>query len=111
MGTVNEDIYPFKSPGGKQLGVVNQQIIASTTAMPAPAALITTVSGTVAVTTIALPWAGFTGFIIYVPTGAFTGATGGTADDTNKPIGKAFTAVVARALIMIYDGVTWYPAA
>lgn len=110
MGTINEDIASFKGPGGLQQSVVNPTTLASTTAMPAPTALITTVSGTVAVTTIATPWAGFTGRITYIPTGAFTGATSGTATDTAKPIGLAFTAVVGKALDLVFDGLKWYPS-
>lgn len=109
MGTILENIYAFRGPGGLQQSVVDPTVLASTTAMPAPNALITTVSGTVAVTTIAIPWSGFTGKITYIPTGAFTGATSGTATDTAKPIGLAFTAVVGKALDLTFDGLKWYP--
>ena len=110
MGTIQEDFQPFVSPGGLQKGVVDIVTVASTTAMPAPRALVSTVSGTVAVTTIAIPWPGFTGVIKYIPTGAFTGATGGTATDTAKPVGLAFTAVVGRVLELVFDGTKWYPS-
>lgn len=74
---------------------------------------ITKVSGTAEMTTIAVP-AGFRGTICLIPTGAFTGATGGTAayDGTSDaiPIGKAFTAVAAKALYLTTDGLLWYPS-
>lgn len=110
MGTLTENIYPFKSPGGLQFGVVDPVTRASTTAMPASVALVTTVSGTVALTTIDLPWPGFTGTIQYIPTAAFTGATNGTATDTAKKIGLAFTAVTGKVLHLTFDGSLWYPS-
>jgi len=110
MGAIQENPYPFTNPGGLQKGVVNPVTVASTTAMPAPSALISTVSGTVAITTIAVPWPGFTGKISYIPTAAFTGATGGTADGTNMPIGLAFTAVIGKVLDLSFDGAKWYPS-
>ena len=110
MGQITEDIHPFKTPGGLQNSVVDGVTVASTTAMPASRALITTVSGTVAVSTIAVPWPGFTGTIKYIPTAAFTGTTGGTETDIVKPVGLAFTAVVGRVLDLSCDGHKWYPS-
>lgn len=109
MGQILEDVWTFRSPGGLEFGVVDPVTRASAVAQAAPKALITTVSGTAALTTIDLPWPGFTGFIILIPTAAFTGATGGTATDTSKPIGLAFTAVVGKALMMVFDGTKWWP--
>src|SRR6478735_1995234 len=103
-GTYNqtpvENIFAFKTPGGLQESVVDPTVVASTTNMPKPKALISTVSGTVAVETIAVPWPDFTGFIRYIPTGAFTGTTGATSGvaGTDFPIGLAFTAVVGKTL-------------
>lgn len=105
-----ENFYPFVNPGGLQAGIVNPTSVASTTAMPAPASLITTVSGTNAISTIAIPYAGFQGTIKYIPTAAFTGATGGSSDAVNKPIGKAFTAVAGKVLDLTFDGFNWYPS-
>ncbi len=110
MGTIVENPFPFASPGGLQGGKVNPTAVASAIAHPAPTALVTTVSGTAAMTTIGLPWPGFTGFIIFIPTGAFTGATGGTATATALPIGLAFQAVVGIALVLVCDGANWYPS-
>lgn len=110
MGTITENIYPFRTPGGLQFGVVDPVTVASTTAMPAPKALISTVSGTVAITTIDIPWPGFTGVIKYIPTAAFTGATGGAATDTSKPVGLAFTAVIGKVIELAFDGTKWYPS-
>lgn len=73
----------------------------------------TFVSGTNQLTAIKVP-AGFRGVICLIPTGAFTGATGGTAvyDGTNDtiPIGKAFTAVAQKALYLTTDGNLFYPS-
>ena len=110
MGTISERPHEFGDVGGLQFGVVAPAVVASAVAMSAPTHKITHVSGTAEMTTIALPWPGFTGSIIYIPDGAFTGATGGAATDTAKPIGKAFTAVVQRALEMVFDGTLWYPS-
>jgi hypothetical protein len=110
MGTINENIGPFSRVGGLGMGVVDPVTRASAVAMPASVAGITTVSGTAALSTIDLPWAGFTGSIRYIPTAAFTGVTGGTATDVAKPIGLAFTAVIGKVLEMTFDGVKWYPS-
>jgi len=83
---------------------------ASAIAHPAPKALITTVSGTAQMTTIGIPWPGFTGIIIFIPTAAFTGATGGTITATAGPIGLAFTAVTGKILILAWDGALWWPS-
>lgn len=70
------------------------------------------VSGALAITLIPLPYEGFEGTIALIPTGAFTGATGGTATAQNKPIGLAFTAVVGKTLFLTYLPSTglWYPS-
>lgn len=67
------------------------------------------VSGAAAMTSIALPWPGFAGEIVLIPTGAFTGALGGAA---GVAIGLAFTAVVGKALTMTYSPSAglWYPS-
>ncbi len=110
MGNIQENIYPFRGPGGQQLAVADLTTRASAIAMPAPNALITTVSGTAAMTTIGIPWPAFTGVIKYIPTAAFTGATGGTATATALPIGLAFTAVIGKVLDLTCDGIKWYPS-
>lgn len=73
----------------------------------------TKVSGTNQMTLIKVP-AGFRGTIALIPTGAFTGATGGTAayDGTNDtiPIAVAFTAVVSKTLFLTTNGLLWYPS-
>lgn len=109
MGTVSENVYAFNEVGGLGLGVVDPVTVASANDMPAPRARISTVSGSTQINTIALPWPGFTGSISYIPTGAFTGATGGSATDTKKAVGKAFTAVVGKVLTLTFDGTLWYP--
>lgn len=109
MGTITENVWPFTNPGDIQKSVVAGTVVASTTAMPAPAAYITTVSGTVAIATIALPYPGFTGCIKYIPTGAFTGVTSGVSDGTNQAIGLAFSTTVGKVLELCYDGAKWWP--
>lgn len=109
MGTIVENIHPFREVGGLQFGVIDPVVVASANVMPAPKAGVSTVSGTTQINTIALPWPGFTGTIRYIPTGAFTGATGGTSDGTNMAVGRAFTAVVGKVLSLTFDGALWYP--
>lgn len=82
----------------------------SAVAMTQPVAYLTVVSGALAMTTIDLPFIGFTGTIAFRPTGAFTGATGGTTTSTTGAIGLAFTAVVGKILFLTYDGALWYPS-
>jgi hypothetical protein len=79
-------------------------------AQPAPVAYLTVISGTNQLTSIDLPWLGFTGTVAFRPTGAFTGATGGTSTASTGAIGLAFTAVVGKILLMTYDGALWYPS-
>lgn len=79
-------------------------------AQPAPVAYLTTISGTNALTSIDLPWLGFTGTIAFRPTAAFTGATGGTSTSSTGAIGLAFTAVIGKVLFLTYDGALWYPS-
>lgn len=79
-------------------------VIASATTI-APTYKTSTVSGTVEITTITLPGTDFQGSINLIPTGAFTGALGGN-------IGKAFTAVAGKVLVMTYSQAAglWYPS-
>jgi hypothetical protein len=103
----------FISPGSPEAEALEgAATVASAIAQPAPTSYITVVSGTAELTTIVLPWAGFAGTVCFIPTGAFTGATGGTASATAGAIGKAFTAVAAKALFLTYVPSTglWYPS-
>lgn len=61
------------------------------------------VSGTTAINTISPPYESFRGSLTFIPTGAFTTTTAGN-------IKIASTAVVGKALTMIYDGTFWYPS-
>lgn len=71
-------------------------------------------SGTAAMTGMRLP-RGYRGQFILIPTGAFTGVTGGTlaysADGLTEdiPFGSAFTAIAAKAILMVTDGALIYP--
>ena len=62
------------------------------------------VTGTTAIATINVPYAGFNGSITIIPDGIFTWTTAGN-------IALAGTAVVSKALRMTYDATTskWYP--
>lgn len=104
-----QDFLNFSLPG-TSLRKISGGTVASAIAMAAPTGLIMTVSGTVEITSIALPFPEFEGIIILIPTGAFTGNTGGAA---GIGIGVAFTAVVGRPLIMVYSKAAglWYPHA
>lgn len=76
---------------------------------------ITKISGTAAITGFRLP-RGFRGQFNVIPTGAFTGATGGTlaysSDGLTEdiPIGLAFTAVVGRVITFVTNGLLVYPS-
>lgn len=106
-GTV-ADFPNFGTVGTPNLNI-SGGTVASAVAMPAPTGFLTIVSGTAAITTIALPYPGFEGMIAFRPTGIFTGATGGAA---GTAIGIAFTAVVGKILYMYFDKATglWYPS-
>ncbi len=103
-------------PVSNKLGSnVNGVVLASFAGVTNPiSAFITYVSGTNQMTAVQVP-AGFRGLIVLIPSGAFTGATGGAyASDgvtDTIPIGKAFTAVAQRALILVIDGLLAYPIA
>jgi hypothetical protein len=111
---IAETFLKFQSPGSEQkLAIEDPDTMASAAGLQAaPKAYLTTVSGTNAMTLIPIPWPSFAGTIAYQPTGAFTGATGGTATATNKPIGLAFTAVVGKTLFLTYSPKAglWYPS-
>jgi hypothetical protein len=74
--------------------------VASATTITAPSTIFH-VTGTTAISTITVPYAGFTGQITIIPDEIFTLATGGN-------IAEAYTAIVSRAIQLIYDGTTWY---
>jgi hypothetical protein len=79
--------------------------IASATTI-APTTKRVFISGTTAIATITPPpWLGAGGQIALIPTGIFTTTTAGN-------IALASTAVVSKALIMVYDPTTnkWYPS-
>ena len=111
-----QDFLAFQSPGtpSKWPSIENLNIVPSAAGVQnVPTAYITTMSGALAATLIPLPWPGFAGTICFIPTGAFTGATGGVATAVNKPIALAFTAVVGRAMLLTYSAQSgmWHPHA
>jgi hypothetical protein len=69
----------------------------------APTSPIHSVSGITAISTITVPYTGFTGMIILIPTGLWTTLLTGN-------IGLATTAIVGKAVILIYDGTKWWPS-
>lgn len=69
----------------------------------APTTSLHHVTGVGSIQTITIPFTGFVGSITLIPDGAFTTVTGGN-------IARATTAVLSQALIMTYDGTSWYPS-
>ena len=74
--------------------------VASETIITAPSTIFH-VTGTTAISTITIPYTGFTGKINIIPDGLFTLATGGN-------IYEAYTAAVGRVIELVYDGTSWY---
>lgn len=93
----------FRSPGGT-MHSIDGGLIASAVTI-APQGYVTRVSGVAAIDTITLPYTGFAGSIVLVPTGIFTWTTGGN-------IAIAGTAVVSKALTFTYQPSAgkWYPS-
>ena len=93
----------FRSPGGTQVGTEGATLASATTV--APTHRIHVVSGTTEITTITVPYTGFEGDIVFIPSGIFTLATGGN-------VGLAATAVVGKAMTLTYIKSTalWYPS-
>ena len=87
---------------------VQQSMAASTIASSstiAPTAAITHITGTTTINTITMPHAEMNGVMLtLIPDGAFSLGTSGN-------IAVAVTAVVGKAIVLIYDAVTtkWYP--
>lgn len=94
----------YQSPGGK-LKSIDGGIIASATGTNIVPGYQTRVSGTNAIDSIQLPYDGFEGTIVLIPTGVFTWTAAGN-------IAIAGTAVVSKALHMTYSQRTgkWYPS-
>lgn len=94
----------YANPGGLQKNIYGGVVpsVAGSLVLPGDA-LIYTISGTAAITGITVPYTGFTGFIILIPSGIFTWTAAGN-------IGLAGTAVVGKAIIMAYDGTKWWPS-
>jgi len=113
MSAAGEQVASKFSEPGIDSDPISTGDVASAVAMPAPLAKIQRVSGTAAMTTIGLPYPDFEGTVIFIPTAAFTGATGGAAaTNLAAPIGLAFTAVVGKALHLTFLRSTglWYPS-
>jgi len=109
-----DNMKPISNPQNPNVNPVTQASVASLA--NSITHFITVMSGTEAITGFRLPL-GFRGIFCVIPTGAFTGATGGTlARDVNAqtediPIGKAFTMVAAVAALFVSNGVLVYPVA
>lgn len=102
----------LQSPGTETKGIQGADIASAAGVIDTPTHYLHRITGALAITLIPLPYPGFAGTIAIVPTGAFTGATGGVATATNKPIGLAFTAVVGKVLFLTYAPAQglWYPS-
>lgn len=92
----------FTNSEKQKLATINTvgTAVASATTIVAPSTVFH-VTGTTAISTITVPYTGFTGMITIIPDGIFTLATGGN-------ITEAYTAVVGRAIQLIFDGTAWY---
>ncbi len=88
---------------GTPLGQIVGADIASAATI-APVALIHRVTGTAAVVNITVPYTGFSGIVILLPTAVWTWTAAGN-------IALAGSAVVGKANIFTYNSVTalWYP--
>jgi hypothetical protein len=96
--------YPEFHHVGGLLSSIQGVDIASTTTI-APDHYMHRVTGTTAIVNITLPFTGFKGTIVLIPTGIFTWTAAGN-------IGLAGTAVVGKALFMTYhpDQAKWFPS-
>lgn len=105
--SVLSDMAAFKvgSFGSKDNPLVDPNVQPSTAGVFTPNYPITRVSGTNAITGLTVPYNGFNGTIILLPTGIFTWTTA-----TN--IALAGTAVVGKALSFTYDpySAKWHPS-
>lgn len=99
----------FRSPGGLNHNI-NGGSLASAATLPAPTGYVNHVTGTTQTTLIPLPYEGFEGTIVFIPAAAWTGATGGVATATNKPLAAAFVGVAAIPIYATYSKATglWY---
>ena len=91
--------------GGQQQSLDGGTVASLAGVLPAPTGFMTVVSGALALTGIALPYATFAGMICLIPTGTFTWTAAGN-------IALAGTAVVGKALYFTYLPSTakWYPS-
>lgn len=103
---INEsDWRGFSSVGGIGLSLDGGTIASLAGVWGPPTGYITIVSGALAITGITIPYAGFAGTIVLIPTGTFTWTAA-----TN--IALAGTAVVSKSIHMTYlpSTVKWYPS-
>lgn len=61
------------------------------------------VGGVGNLSSITLPYAGFTGSLSFIPTAVWTASTGGN-------IGKGSTSIVGQAMVWTFDGNLWWPS-
>lgn len=101
----------MQSPGTPTLSITGPTIASAVTFVPG-AYYLQAVSGTAAMTLMALPYEGFTGSLRFRPTAIFTWATGGTPTTVNKAFGLAGSAVVGKIVEFTYDVFAglWYPS-
>lgn len=66
------------------------------------------VTGTTQVDLITVPWTGFRGVVLLIPTGAMAFTSGGTKSGNNIPIKVTYTGVANRPIWAYCDGDFWY---
>jgi hypothetical protein len=97
INTTNQNVFI-----GKWQSLVIGSVVSSASTIT-PTSLIFHVSGTTTISTINIPFTGWTGQITIIPDGLFLTTTGGN-------IAIASSAIVNKALIMTFDGTKWYPS-
>lgn len=87
---------------GQQVPFQKVGVTLSSASSITPTAAIHPISGIVAISTINVPYAGWTGQVTLIPTGIW-------ATNLLGNIGLASVAVVGKILILTYDGTKWWP--
>ena len=93
--------YGQLNPVGINPGGVNVGPNIASAASISPTHRVHHITGTAAITTIVLPYVGFTGKLTFIADAAFTMATGGN-------IAAAITAVANKSYEFVFDGTLWY---
>lgn len=102
--TDSASAYPHYMSPGAPGNSISGGLVASASTLVVPG-YQTRISGTTAIDTIQLPWEGFEGTLVLIPTAIWTLSTSGN-------VGLAATAVVGKAMHITYSQQTskWYPS-